>query len=111
MKIKELDSIKEKYPEIAKMTQFDVIMSDEFTGFIDSTAYGFPRLINPYLLKSLAKDGLLEPEKFKAEYVACLDKVSNLPYAKRVAIMALGSAVYAKTIKKMMIDYDNRECT
>lgn len=105
-------NIKEQYPEIAKMTVQDIINSDGFKEQYEKACSVYKNNNckgNYYAYKSLEKQGLLQVENFKKEYIACIDKESKLPFAKRVVIYSLGNDTYARTIKKMMKDYDNKK--
>lgn len=102
--------LKKMYPEIAAMTVTDVLNSEEFKE-------SFKKALNVYrpagsafhAFNSLKKDGFMELDKFKKEYIACMDRQSNLPFAKRVVMFSIGNNAYAFTIKRMMKDYDNKK--
>lgn len=103
-----VENIKEQYPEIAKMTVYEIINSEEFKTQYEKTLVSF-KVETKYFhaFKSLKNTGMLEFETFVKEYISCIDKESNLPFAKRVVIYSLGNSVYAKTIKQLMTNYDN----
>ena len=64
------------------------------------------RIVNYYAFQSLKRNNTLEPENFRKEYIACLDKVSNMPVAKRNIVLAIGNDAYRRTVKQMMDNYD-----
>ena len=99
------ENIRVKYPEIAKMTVAEVVATDEFTKQLEGAIRRY-RTLNFYALQSLRRNKTLEPENFKKEYIACMDKESNMPYAKRIIVLAIGDDTYSHTIKEMMKRYD-----
>lgn len=108
MDTQQLINIKEQYPEIAAMTVEDVINSDSFEEQYKKALTSY-RVLNYYAYKSLEKQGTLQLVNFRKEYIACIDKVSKLPFAKRVIIFSIGNDAYARTIKKMMKDYGHEK--
>lgn len=99
------NSFKEKYPEIAKMTVAEVVATNLFTIGLRK-AIAFYNVTNFYAFQSLKKNGTLEPENFRKEYIACMDKESKMPYAKRIIVLAIGNDAYRRTVKQMMDNYD-----
>jgi hypothetical protein len=113
------NDIREKYPEIAKMTVAEVVATNLFaiglrkaiTGYrigIRKALTGY-RIFNSsqyYAFQSLKQNNTLEPENFRKEYIACMDKESKMPAVKRNIILAIGSDAYRRTVKQMMDNYD-----
>ena len=119
----EADEFKKKYPEIAKMTVAEVVATNLFTVGLRQAitsyrivncyafqrivnCYAFQRIVNCYAFQSLKRNNTLEPENFRKEYIACMDKESNMPYAKRVIVLDIGNDAYRRTVKQMMKNYD-----
>lgn len=105
-------NIKEQYPEIAAMTVTEVINSKDFEEQYRKalTAYRMRmKYTDYYAVKSLEQDGTLDLENFRKEYIACIDKESKLPFAKRVVMYSIGNDAYARTINKMIKDYDDKK--
>ena len=105
----EANDIRTKYPEIAKMTVADIVATDMFA----EKYKAFMEVFKPpryyfYAFQSLKKNNTLEIENFREEYIACLDKHSNMPVIKRVFVLELGKSVYQATVRQMMKDYDNK---
>lgn len=99
------DEFKKKYPEIAKMTVAEVVATNLFTIGLRRAIANY-RIVNYYAFKSLKQNNTLEPENFRKEYIACMDKESKMPYAKRVIVLAIGDDAYSRTVKQMMDNYD-----
>lgn len=99
------NDIREKYPEIAKMTVAEVIATNLFTIGLKQAITSY-RIVNYYAFQSLKRNNTLEPENFRKEYIACMDKESKMPYAKRVIVLAIGNNAYRRTVKQMMKNYD-----
>lgn len=99
------DEFKKKYPEIAKMTVAEVVATNLFTIGLRQAITSY-RIINYYAFQSLKRNNTLEPENFRKEYIACMDKESKMPYAKRVIVLAIGNDAYCRTVKQMMKNYD-----
>ena len=78
--------IREKYPEIAKMTVAEVVATDEFTKQLENVVRWY-QTSSIYAFLSLRNNKTLEPENFKKEYISCIDKESKLPFAKRIIII------------------------
>lgn len=104
----EADEFKKKYPEIAKMTVAEVVATNLFTVGLRQaiTSYRVLNYYNYYAFQSLRRNNTLEPENFRKEYIACMDKESKMPYAKRIIILAIGNDAYRRTVKQMMKNYD-----
>lgn len=64
------------------------------------------RVLNYYAFQSLRRNNILEPENFRKEYIACMDKESKMPYAKRIIVLAIGNDAYRRTVNQMMKNYD-----
>lgn len=101
--------IREKYPEIAKMTVAEVVATNLFIiGLRQAiTSYeAFNKRQVFYAFKSLKLNNIFEPENFRKEYIACIDKKSKMPFAKRVIIIDIGNDAYRRTILQMMKNHD-----
>ena len=101
----EADEFKKKYPEIAKMTVAEVVATNLFTIGLRQAITSY-RVLNYYAFQSLRRNNTLEPENFRKEYIACVDKESKMPYAKRIIVLAIGNDAYRRTVKQMMKNYD-----
>lgn len=99
------DEFKKKYPEIAKMTVAEVVATNLFTIGLRQAITSY-RVLNYYAFQSLRRNNTLEPENFRKEYIACMDKESKMPYAKRIIVLAIGNDAYRRTVKQMMKNYD-----
>ena len=99
------DEFKKKYPEIAKMTVAEVVATNLFTVGLRQAITSY-RIVNYYAFQSLRRNNTLEPENFRKEYIACMDKESKMPYAKRIIVLAIGNDAYRRTVKQMMKNYD-----
>ena len=115
-------NIKEQYPEIAAMAVEDIINSESFEEQYKKALTSYRvlnysyrvlnynyRVLNYYAYKSLEKQGILQLDNFRKEYINCINKESKLPFAKRVIIFSIGNDAYARTIKKMMKDYGHEK--
>lgn len=105
------NNIREKYPEIAKMTVAEVVATNLFVIGLRKAITNYSKHIKVvgsiyYAFQSLRRNNTLEPENFRKEYIACLDKVSNMPVAKRNIVLAIGNDAYRRTVKQMMDNYD-----
>lgn len=105
----EANNIREKYPEIAKMTVAEVVATDLFAEKLKGVIANYNRRIDYYAFKSLEKNKVFETENFRKEYIACMDNESNMPYAKRFIVLDIGNAAYGRTVTQMMRDYDRAE--
>lgn len=113
-----LEEIKQKYPEIAKMTVKDVVESVEFeTAFKEAwkTAWEKVRdyeaklkIISRHPIRILRAKKMFEIDNFRKEYLAVINKQSNLSASQRQTISVIGSMAYTKTIKNLMDKYDDR---
>jgi hypothetical protein len=101
----DVDEFKKKYPEIAKMTVAEVVATNLFTVGLRQAITSY-RVLNYYAFQSLRRNNTLEPENFRKEYIACMDKESKMPYAKRIIVLAIGNDAYRSTVKQMMKNYD-----
>ena len=99
------DEFKKKYPEIAKMTIAEVVATNLFTVGLRQAITSYI-IVNYYAFQSLIRNNTLEPENFRKEYIACLDKESKMSYAKRIIVLAIGNDAYRRTVKQMMKNYD-----
>ena len=101
----EVGEFKKKYPEIAKMTVAEVAATNLFTVGLRQAITSY-KVVNYYAFQSLKRNNTLEPENFRKEYIACMDKESKMPYAKRIIVLAIGNDAYRRTVKQMMKNYD-----
>lgn len=99
------DEFKKKYPEIVKMTVAEVVATNLFTVGLRQAITSY-RVLNYYAFQSLRRNNTLEPENFRKEYIACMDKESKMPYAKRIIVLAIGNDAYRRTVNQMMKNYD-----
>ena len=102
----EANNIREKYPEIAKMTVAEVVATDLFAEKLKGVIANYNRRLDYYAFKSLEKNKVFETENFRKEYIACMDKESNMPYIKRYIVLNIGNIAYHRTVTQMMRDYD-----
>ena len=104
------NDIREKYPEIAKMTVAEVVATNLFVIGLRKAITDYSRHIKVagvyYAYLSLKRNNTLEPENFRQEYIACMDKESRMPVAKRNIVLAIGNDAYRRTVKQMMDNYD-----
>jgi hypothetical protein len=116
------NDIRTKYPEIAKMTVAEIVATKEFSKQLRKVIekydndYNKVALTHPhgnssgfYAYKSLSLNGLLKPEKFIPEYIACMDKESSMAVAKRMVLLQIGNEAYRRTVLEMMKQYDNQK--
>jgi len=101
----EADEFKKKYPEIAKMTVAEVVATNLFTVGLRQAITSY-RIVNYHAFQSLRRNNTLEPENFRKEYIACMDKESKMPYAKRIIVLAIGYDACRRTVKQMIKNYD-----
>lgn len=99
------NDIREKYPEIAKMTVAEVVATNLFVIGLRKAITSY-RIFNYYAFQSLKRNNTFEPENFRKEYIACMDKESKMPAAKRAIVLAIGNDAYRRTVKQMMDNYD-----
>lgn len=102
----EANNIREKYPEIAKMTVAEVVATDLFAEKLKGVIANYNKRLDYYAFKSLEKNEVFETENFRKEYIACMDKESNMPYAKRYIVLDIGNTAYHRTVTQMMRDYN-----
>lgn len=102
------NDIREKYPEIAKMTVAEVVATNLFVIGLRKaiTSYRIFNNSHYYAFQSLKRNNTLEPENFRKEYIACMDKESKMPVAKRNIVLTIGDDAYRRTVKQMMNNYD-----
>lgn len=113
---KQLEEIKQKYPEIAKMTMKDVIETKEFkTALEDAHKAAWReiriyetklRIISKHPIRALEAKKMFEVENFRKEYLAVIDKQSKLAAGQRQVIASIGSMAYTKTVELLMKKYD-----
>ena len=102
------NDIRAKYPEIAKMTVAEVVATHEFAIQLEKAIVSY-RAFNFYAFQSLRREKALEPDNFRKEYIACMDKESNKPAVKRATVLAIGNDAYKRTVKQMMKEYDEKK--
>ena len=103
------NDIREKYPEIAKMTVAEVVATNLFVIGLRKAIANYRATVGKfyyYAYLSLKHNNTLEPENFRKEYIACMDKESKMPVAKRNIVLAIGNDAYRRTVKQMMDNYD-----
>lgn len=111
-----LEEMKQKYPEIAKMTMRDIIETNEFETALEE-AYKAAwreiriyetklRIISKHPIRILNAQKVFEVEKFRGEYLAIVDKQSHRPADQRQVIASIGSMAYTKTVEMLMKKYD-----
>lgn len=115
---RELEEMKQKYPEIAKMTMKDVIETNEFEACLEDAHKAAwrevriyetkLRIISKHPIRVLEARKMFEVENFRKEYLAIIDKQSELPNAQRTAIASIGSMAYTKTVEMLMKEYDDK---
>ena len=88
------------------MTVAEVVATNLFTVSLRQAITSYYRIVNYYAFQSLERNNTLEPENFRKEYIACMDKESKMPYAKRIIVLAIGNDAYRRTVKQMMKNYD-----
>lgn len=117
-KTEKLEEIKQKYPEIAKMTMEDVIETAEFEIALEE-AYKAAwreiriyetklRIISKHPIRVLKAQKVFEVETFRKEYLAVIDKQSMRSSAQRQTIASIGSMAYTKTVELLMKKYDSQ---
>lgn len=94
-----------KPAKIAKMTVAEVVATNLFVIGLRKAITSY-RVFNYYAFQSLRRNGTLEPENFRREYIACMDKESKMPAVKRSIVLAIGNDAYRRTVKQMMDNYD-----
>lgn len=115
---RELEEMKQKYPEIAKMTMKDVIETNEFEACLEDAHKAAwrevriyetkLRIISKHPIRVLEARKMFEVENFRKEYLAIIDKQSELPNAQRTVIASIGSMAYTKTVEILMKEYDDK---
>lgn len=118
MEDKALKEIKEKYPELAKMTLGDIVHSDAFAQKFKEAVKQFETFVTlaggshnfkRNSLIVLDEKGFLKLDIFKAEYLKVLDKNSCLSTQLRQAIAIFGKNIYVEAVKLLMQKYDNKK--
>lgn len=113
--------LKEKYPELAKMTVSQVVQSkvfeDKFNKAVNSLLNAREKVskslhdnslnLRRTMLDRLDEHNLLDIDYFGPEYCLCLDKESRLSAEIRAAILHFGKQVYNDAIKELIKQYDN----
>ena len=113
------EAMREKYPEIAKLTIAEVVDTEAFrkaaqdkiqhlklmfkVGAKEGSKYVYGA---PFL--RLYRDGELSQLAFGPNYIDVLDKQSLFSSTDRVIIKSIGDEVYAKVVAKMIEDYDKQ---
>lgn len=115
----ELEEIKKKYPEIAKMTVKDVVNTDEFSETFDKAVDIVRKEIRQYESKAktviqhpfklLEHKNMFNCETFRAEYLKVIDKQSTLSAAQREVIVSIGLMAYSMAVELLMKRYDKNE--
>lgn len=108
-----LQELKEKYPEIAKMTVEQVVDSNEFKHQFQKAVTTIRNARHKLLdaldgqLKRNIYDRLVDKKLLKTEYFCnefkkCINKESKLPSQLRNFVVSFGNNIYKDTIKQMM---------
>lgn len=113
------EAMREKYPEIAKLTIAEVVDTEAFRKaaqdkiqhlklmFKVGAKEGSKYVYGASFLR-LYHDGELSQLAFGPNYIDVLDKQSSLSSTDRVIIKSIGDEVYAKVVAKMIEDYDKQ---
>lgn len=115
----QLKEMKQKYPEIAKMTMKDIVETNEFETCLEE-AYKAAwreiriyetklRIISKHPIRILKAQKVFEIDNFRKEYLAIIDKQSHRPAASRQVIASIGSMAYTKTVEMLMKEYDEKK--
>lgn len=112
----ELEEIKQKYPEIAKMTVKDVTKTELFEAVYKEWHSNMLSFINsiPYKYKTFPaekvfkKYGYAACSDFASEFIKCMDKQSQESSCIREAILVIGNQIYAETVRRLMKKYDEQ---
>lgn len=107
------EELKKRYPELAKMTMGDIVGTKEFERHFGITVRhtrGLSLEASFRLgLTSLDKSGLLQVERFREEFLKCLDKVSTESHVRRSLIVFIGMNAYNGAIVEIMKKYDEQK--
>lgn len=113
------EEIKQKYPEIARMTMRDVVETNEFKACFKEayeTAWKHIRavetklrIISRHPIRILKEQKVFEVENFKKEYLAVIDKQSRRSSSQRQVINSIGSIAYVKTVETLMKKHDEQK--
>lgn len=111
-----LEEIKQKYPELAKMTIKDIVETNEFETCLKEAHKAawkeikkFEdkfRIISRHPIRILEAQKVFEIENFRKEYLAIIDKQSTRSAIQRHVIVSIGSMAFTKTIEILMKKYD-----
>lgn len=113
------EAMREKYPEIAKLTIAEVVDTEAFRKaaqnkiqhlklmFKVGAKEGSKYVYGASFLR-LYHDGELSQLAFGPNYIDVLDKQSSLSSTDRAIIKSIGDEVYAKVVAKMIEDYDKQ---
>lgn len=107
------NKLKEQYPEIAKKTVEEIVLSGTFTVELSEVLAEIKKQYSVFPDRKrtsydAAKDaGVLDNRQiFKQEFIKCLDKESKLNANIRKVIMAIGIEAYNRTLKIMFKKYE-----
>lgn len=113
------EAMREKYPEIAKLTIAEVVDTEAFRKaaqdkiqhlklmFKVGAKEGSKYVYGASFLR-LYHGGELSQLAFGPNYIDVLDKQSSLSSTDRTIIKSIGDEVYAKVVAKMIEDYDKQ---
>lgn len=113
------EAMREKYPEIAKLTVAEVVDTEAFRKaaqdkiqhlklmFMIGAKEGSKYVYGASFLR-LYHDNELSQLAFGPNYIDVLDKQSSLSSTDRAIIKSIGDEVYAKVVAKMIEDYDKQ---
>lgn len=113
------EAMREKYPEIAKLTIAEVVDTEAFRKaaqdkiqhlklmFKIGAKEGGKYVYGASFLR-LYHDNELSQLAFGPNYIDVLDKQSSLSSTDRAIIKSIGDEVYAKVVAKMIEDYDKQ---
>lgn len=107
------------YPQIAKLKVNQVVRKAEYTKFLQDVVTETRRQLKKEPEKyarqgfhQVDETGLFDkPKAFKAEYLAVIDKQSNLSAEKRRVIKAVGDTAFNRTIYHLIKVEDEKRKT
>jgi len=111
------EAMREKYPEIAKLTVAEVVNTEAFRNAAQDKIDSLHRVFKyndygRYVYKAaflrLLKAGVFSRLAFGPNYIDVLDKKSSLSSRDRMIVKSIGDEVYAKVVAKMIEDYDKQ---
>jgi NAD-dependent SIR2 family protein deacetylase len=112
------EAMREKYPEIAKLTIAEVVDTEAFRKAAQDKITHLYRTFTKYCegtkyvyaasFLRLYRDNELSQLAFGTNYIDVLDKQSSLSSTDRAIIKSIGDEVYAKVVAKMIEDYDKQ---